>query len=160
MSTSENAPVLGTDLKQWASELTDYLNKQTNVDESVDPDPILLTHQMGGEKAVTPGVLMYEPTKAAPVVSNGTLWAVLATILGTPSLNYVALGSLLLQWGTETLTGPTETIVFPTSFSTANITILTNSSSHSYADTITDINFVMNGSNAATKHWLAIGEVP
>jgi hypothetical protein len=70
-------PAQYRDPKQWMQQMYDFLVAETRVDQDNDPLPVLLPHRVAGviERAGQSGVVMYDPTFAAMVVSNGAEWA-------------------------------------------------------------------------------------
>jgi hypothetical protein len=61
-------------LNSWARKLYEYLVANSPSKGTVDPTPLLLPHITANQtpRAVTPGVLMYDPTAGSVVVSDGS----------------------------------------------------------------------------------------
>lgn len=59
-------------LMRWATDVHNYLRDSgTN---SVEPTTVLMQHQIGGEKATTDGLLMWDAVNGYPVVSKDGSW--------------------------------------------------------------------------------------
>jgi hypothetical protein len=56
---------------RWATDVHNYL--RTSGTTAVEPETILMQHQIGGEKATVDGLLMWD-TAGYPVVSKGGVW--------------------------------------------------------------------------------------
>ena len=67
-------PYPSGNLQQWALALVDYLQRVDGVDAEILPEPILLQHLTGDEKALQDGLVMFEPTLKVPVYSAGGVW--------------------------------------------------------------------------------------
>lgn len=61
----------GSSMLRWAADVHNYLRDTTS--GAVDPETILMQHQIGGEKATVDGLLMWD-TDGYPVVSKGGEW--------------------------------------------------------------------------------------
>ena len=58
-------------LMQWATDVHNYL--RTSSTNAVEPQTVLMQHQIGGEKATVDGLLMWDTT-GYPVVSRDGVW--------------------------------------------------------------------------------------
>lgn len=73
------------DWKDWAAAFLAYSSGGADIKKPTEPKAILLAHQLGsvgnigGERAITSGILMYSAALSAVMVSNGTEWKALAT---------------------------------------------------------------------------------
>ena len=54
-------PYPSGDLRQWATQLVEYLQNRDGVESEVIPAPVALSHRIGQERALQDGVLMYNP---------------------------------------------------------------------------------------------------
>jgi hypothetical protein len=63
--TSQNLP-------RWATDVHNYLRDLDN--KVVEPQTVLMQHQIGGEKATVDGLLMWDAVNGYPVVSEGGMW--------------------------------------------------------------------------------------
>jgi len=61
----------GQNLTRWATDVHNYLRDFDN--KAVEPQTILMQHQIGGEKATVDGLLMWD-TAGYPVVSHDGAW--------------------------------------------------------------------------------------
>ena len=59
-------------LTRWATDVHNYLRSLDN--KVVEPQTILMQHQIGGEKATVDGLLMWDAVNGYPVVSEGGVW--------------------------------------------------------------------------------------
>lgn len=79
-------------LTRWATDVHNFLREATS--GSVEPQTILLQSQIGGEKATTEGLMMWDPINGYPVVSHANVWReiVLADgqFMGTVSTDQLA----------------------------------------------------------------------
>jgi hypothetical protein len=69
------------DWKQWATQLTLYLAKSSDIKEPTNPQPIQLAHKLaatasnlGLERATTDGLMLYDPALGRVVISVGGVW--------------------------------------------------------------------------------------
>lgn len=76
---SELPPVPGPNLAIWAQRLVDYLRReQDRVDYHAVP--VKLAHRVGDEKATENGIIMYDPSLEAVVVSINGQWVELSKV--------------------------------------------------------------------------------
>ncbi len=70
----------GSDWQTWALQLVEYLN-DAGRDTEVIPKVVQLQHMTlpRMEKAVTEGILMYDPVSQAPVISINKVWVNIIT---------------------------------------------------------------------------------
>lgn len=63
------------DIRAWAKELTNYF-QQERVTGLLQKDPVLLPHQVANQisRATVDGIMMFDPSAQAPVVSIGGIW--------------------------------------------------------------------------------------
>ena len=59
-------------LMRWATDVHNYL--RTSGTTAVEPETILMQHQIGGEKATVDGLLMWDAVNGYPVVSKDGEW--------------------------------------------------------------------------------------
>jgi hypothetical protein len=59
-------------LTRWATDVHNYLRDFDN--KVVEPQTVLMQHQIGGEKATVDGLLMWDAVNGYPVVSEGGVW--------------------------------------------------------------------------------------
>lgn len=59
-------------LTRWATDVHNYLRDLDN--KVVEPQTVLMQHQIGGEKATVDGLLMWDAVNGYPVVSEGGIW--------------------------------------------------------------------------------------
>ena len=59
-------------LARWATDVHNYLRDLDN--KVVEPQTVLMQHQIGGEKATVDGLLMWDAVNGYPVVSEGGVW--------------------------------------------------------------------------------------
>jgi hypothetical protein len=59
-------------LTRWATDVHNYL--RITGTGAVEPETILMQHQIGGEKATVDGLLMWDATNGYPVVSKDGVW--------------------------------------------------------------------------------------
>lgn len=59
-------------LTRWATDVHNYLRDFDN--KVVEPQTVLMQHQIGGEKATVDGLLMWDAVNGYPVVSEGGAW--------------------------------------------------------------------------------------
>lgn len=69
--SNNSPPYPSGDLRVWAEQLYSWI-----LNDEVTPDTILLEHQTDGERprATTAGMLMFDPSIAAPVYSESGAW--------------------------------------------------------------------------------------
>lgn len=63
-------------LQQWSEQLYEFFLAQTRITEKNDPQPVLLSHRVGGfrERAAVDGLLIYDPVYETIVYSQGGKW--------------------------------------------------------------------------------------
>lgn len=74
---SENFPPSpGNNWKEWADRLYSYLSSRAAIDARNDPRPLLLLHRVASilYRAVTEGIVLYDPTRQVPVISVNSAW--------------------------------------------------------------------------------------
>jgi hypothetical protein len=83
MSQFSRPPFPGRDLIAWSRAMYEYLNAQASIKGSIEPQPVLLPHQVTGKpaKAASDGIIMFDPTAAAIVVSVNGEWVPLQELL-------------------------------------------------------------------------------
>lgn len=59
-------------LVRWATDVHNYLRNTAS--GAVEPETVLMQHQIGGEKATVDGLLMWDATNGYPVVSKSGQW--------------------------------------------------------------------------------------
>lgn len=59
-------------LVRWATDVHNYLRNAAS--GAVEPETVLMQHQIGGEKATVDGLLMWDATNGYPVVSKSGEW--------------------------------------------------------------------------------------
>lgn len=59
-------------LTRWATDVHNYLRDIDN--KVVEPQTVLMQHQIGGEKATVDGLLMWDTVNGYPVVSRDGVW--------------------------------------------------------------------------------------
>jgi hypothetical protein len=66
------------DIRAWAKELTNFF-QQERVTGLLQKDPVLLPHQMANQisRATIDGIMMFDPSALAPVVSVSGVWQLL-----------------------------------------------------------------------------------
>lgn len=59
-------------LTEWANKLYEYFANQAEVQQPVNPQPVLLPHRVDSEmeRATTAGILLYDPVNGFPVISK------------------------------------------------------------------------------------------
>ena len=67
-------PYPGSDWRAWANELVNFLMQQNDSFAEKTPQTVQLEHMRGGEKALTDGMIMYDPDSEEVVVSKGGVW--------------------------------------------------------------------------------------
>ena len=67
---AEQPPSFTGNVAAWAAQLVGYLTRRSNA-------AVSLPHMVGGEKATTDGVLMWNPVTGKAVVSSGGAWVAL-----------------------------------------------------------------------------------
>lgn len=75
-------PYPGGDLREWARQVVDYLLSRERIEQETLPQVVLLPHKKGGEKALTDGLLMYDPVAGEPVFTKNGQWCRMSD--GTP----------------------------------------------------------------------------
>lgn len=125
MSTSRYPPQpeYFKDWRKWAERFVAWTQgtafNSTQIKTPTEPRPILLAHQLssgniGLERALTAGVLMYAPDDGIPVYSDGSQWVKLQSDLPVISQ---------LQAGQASITGGSGTVTFPTAYAAAPIVV-------------------------------------
>jgi len=69
------------DIKLWSRQLYDYLLSLSDIKQSLEPTSVLLSHRLisAQERAVTDGLLLYDPVYQTPVYSRNGAWYPLST---------------------------------------------------------------------------------
>ena len=75
----------GKSYDQWSRDIYTYLRSQDA--SSVNAKTVLMQHQIGGEKATTDGLLMWDGANGYPVVSKSGVWRQLPLADGYALLN-------------------------------------------------------------------------
>lgn len=65
---------LSTSLQTWAQQIYQYLLFEKTGRKEVAAEPVFLAHLKGDEKAVTDGILMFDPIGKKVVVSVDGVW--------------------------------------------------------------------------------------
>jgi hypothetical protein len=104
VSTKQLPPFPNRDLNLWAKQLYEYLIAQSPVRGSVEPTPILLPHITDGQlpRAVTDGVLLYNPTTEQAVISIDNAWEPLGPTVLPPPYELPDVNSNVGTFGTTT----------------------------------------------------------
>lgn len=76
MALDKLPPYPTGNLREWAVQIVDYLANQGAETEEVEPPVIIsLRHAIeGNEKAVTDGIVMYDPAIGLPIFSKNGSW--------------------------------------------------------------------------------------
>lgn len=74
----ELPPYPRDDWRAWAMQMVEYLQNQDIESFEVSPQSVLFAHKLADERAVTDGVVMYDPALGKLVVSIGGVWEVVA----------------------------------------------------------------------------------
>lgn len=69
----ERPPYPSGDLYQWALDIVAYIERSSGNDE-LSAAPVFLQHRVGDEKAVTDGIMMFDPALGEPVYSHNGVW--------------------------------------------------------------------------------------
>lgn len=155
----ETLPRPRDDWKKWAEEVVSYFKNPLPRDAAVMAAPIQLQYLIPGalERAVLSGILMYDPVKALPVVSDGVEFREVGLTKDNVSSNHMTIGGLLVQWGTEVASVASETITFPVPFNDTTAVVIVAAQTHAYPSSIVAASFLMTGTNTEDKFWIAIG---
>ncbi len=58
----------------WASQLVEWLISRETIEQETTPLPVQLPHKLTNEKALTDGLIMYDPNNNAVIYSRGGQW--------------------------------------------------------------------------------------
>ena len=72
-------PYPGNNWRDWALRMVEFIGRPQPRSTETLPEAILLAHRRDGDRATTPGIMMYDPVLGMPVFSRDGTWHNTAT---------------------------------------------------------------------------------
>jgi len=101
-------PYPSGDLRAWATQLVDYLQATTRVEEENTTRPVALSHKISvtDDRALQDGVMMFDPQLGKLVYSQGGQWVPVATDLPTFDYSIVQPQSVTTDYAAISVSPP------------------------------------------------------
>ena len=117
-------PKAGETWRDWANRLIKHINSVAPSQQAMEPRPLLLSHMKGGEKTVTDGLVMYNPTQERLNYTHDNAFHRIAEFSEIPLLTgSFSSGKLRVETGSSAIAVGGTTVSFASPFASAPVVI-------------------------------------